>query len=223
MNNRDITISPDAKELYFCSSLGNSDFNTIIYMKEMNGKWSDPEIADFASDPHFKFYGPSFSPDGEKLFFVTNMPVDSGAPVNEDVWVMERSGDTWDKPYNIGAPVNSDAPEFFPSVTKNGTLFILPGTIMKAESVKFIFPGSGTENMKFRWEGAPQIDAGISRFNAFIAPDETYCIVPVYGLPDSYGGTDYYISYQRKDGSWTEAINSDQTLIPKAGRNIRLL
>ena len=36
---------------------------------------------------------------------------------------MDREGDGWGEPYNLGPPVNSDAPEYYPSVTSDGTLY----------------------------------------------------------------------------------------------------
>ncbi len=40
-----------------------------------------------------------------------------------------------------------------------------------------------------------------------VAPDESFVILPVYGLPDSLGGWDYYIVFRREDDSWSEPIN----------------
>ena len=44
-------------------------------------------------------------------------------------------------------------------------------------------------------------------YNSFIAEDESYLIFTSVGLGDSYGEGDLYISFRRKDGSWTKAKN----------------
>jgi hypothetical protein len=52
-----------------------------------------------------------------------------------------------------------------------------------------------------------QVNSGQTQYNAFIAPDESYIIVPTYGREDSFGATDYYISFRNENDEWTEAIN----------------
>ena len=51
------------------------------------------------------------------------------------------------------------------------------------------------------------MNCGQARFNAFISPDEDYIIVPVYGMPDGYGSTDYYIVYRNQKDEWSDPIN----------------
>ena len=42
----------------------------------------------------------------------------------------------------------------------------------------------------------PEINSGRSRYNALISSDERFLIVPTYGMEDSFGATDYYISFR---------------------------
>ena len=51
------------------------------------------------------------------------------------------------------------------------------------------------------------MNSGRSQFNAFVASDESYLIVPVDGRPDSIGGTDYYVVFRDSDDRWSEPIN----------------
>ena len=48
---------------------------------------------------------------------------------------------------------------------------------------------------------------GKARYNALIAPDESFIIVPAFGMPDSYGGTDYYIVFRDSSDRWSKPIN----------------
>ena len=52
-----------------------------------------------------------------------------------------------------------------------------------------------------------KVNGGRARFNAFIAPDESYIIVPTFGMPDSYGKTDYYIVFRDELDKWSDPIN----------------
>ena len=53
----------------------------------------------------------------------------------------------------------------------------------------------------------PQVNSGRSQFNAFVAPDESYLIVPIEGRSDSIGGCDYYVVFRNPDDRWSEPIN----------------
>jgi hypothetical protein len=119
---------------------------------------------------------------------------------------MERKGEGWGEPVNVGEPVNTDKGEYFPSVTREGTLY-------------FTGPGpAGDEEMIWRapWQNGrfakpeklpTEVNAGQARFNAFVAPDDSYLIVPMYGMPDTLGSTDYYVTFRNADGSWTKPQN----------------
>ena len=44
MFTRDVAITPDGKEIYFCVAIGNYTYSTILCMKEVDGRWLTPEI-----------------------------------------------------------------------------------------------------------------------------------------------------------------------------------
>ena len=72
-----VAVSPDGKEIYWSAWTGaykteDGSRNTeqIFYSNFENGKWSKPALAEFTKgNPHGLNGGPSFSPDGKKLFF----------------------------------------------------------------------------------------------------------------------------------------------------------
>jgi len=47
MFTRDITMTPDGKEIYFCVAIGNYTYSTILYTREVGGRWMPPEIVPF--------------------------------------------------------------------------------------------------------------------------------------------------------------------------------
>ena len=53
----------------------------------------------------------------------------------------------------------------------------------------------------------PHVNIGRARYNAFVGPDESYIIIPAYGMPDSYGATDYYISFRDSLDNWSRPVN----------------
>jgi hypothetical protein len=206
MFTRDVAITPDGKEIYFCVAIGNYAYSTIVYCKEVDGKWLPPEIVPFSGGPGVMDFEPALSADGSKLFFLSNRPDGDEAPGDQDIWVVERGPEGWGEPRNLGAPVNTDGGEFFPSLTEEGTLYFSRNA-----------PGSGLNQIyRSRWTGGAfqepellpaQVNCGSNRFNAFVSPDEGYIIVPAVGMAGAYDGVDYYIVFRNPDDQWSEPIN----------------
>lgn len=209
MYTRDIAITPDGNEIYFCVTLPGFNFATILYSRQENGIWSVPEVVPHMDDPHYFYFEPHISHDGRKLLFLSNQPdPDAGETTggDQDIWVMERSGDDWNKPYNLGEPVNSDSAEYYPSLTRNGTLYF---SRQPAGSRNSYIYRSRLINGKYTTPErlGPEVNSGQSQYNAFIDPDERFIIVPTVGREDSYGGADYYISFRTKDDTWSGPVN----------------
>lgn len=223
MYTRDVAMTPDGNEIYFGVSVGQ--FTTILMTKQEDGRWTEPEVAPFAADPTFMNLEPHIAPDGQRFFFLSNRPPEGGALApdeigtwtNQDIWVMDRTGDGWGEPYNLGAPVNSDEAEFFPSVTADGTIYFTrqppsgqEGYIYRARLVDGVY--QEPERLP------PQVNSTGLQFNAFIAPDESYLILGVLGRADSRGSADYYIVFRAEDDSWSEPVNmGDAINTPRGG------
>lgn len=205
MSERDLAIYPDGSEIYFCRNLGNHKFATIFYTKLIDGEWTEPEVLEFCRNPKYTYIEPFISPDGNKLFFVSNMNEDGGEPKSTDVWISKRVDGHWDKPYNPGEPVNSDQNEYFPSVTNNGTLYL---TKPDESGREFIFRFQFKDGKYSDPEKLDEnVNCGRVRYNAVISPDESFIIVPAFGMDDSFGGTDYYIVFRNENDEWSKPIN----------------
>ncbi|MEY3050532.1 MAG: hypothetical protein RLY31_317 [Bacteroidota bacterium] len=81
--------------------------------------WENIRPLAFSSDEYTCFH-PALSPDGKRLFFSSNMP---GGYGGFDLYYVQRRGDDWGKPVNLGKEVNSAANEVFPFVHESGMLF----------------------------------------------------------------------------------------------------
>ena len=208
MFTRDVAMTPDGREIYFGVALGNYGWSTILVTREVNGRWTEPEVVLHLDDPGYLNFEPCISPDGKKFYFLSTRPDPSKNEKegDQDIWAMDRLSDGWGQPTNLGAPVNTDQAEYFPSVTRDGTLYFTRAE--KDGRTSFIY--------RARWKDGrfqepeklpPQVNSGTSQFNAFIAPDESYIIVPVFGRKDSLGGTDYYVVFRDADDIWSEPVN----------------
>jgi WD40-like Beta Propeller Repeat len=65
---------------------------------------------------------PFISRDGKKFFMASNRP---GGLGGIDIWLSTRArkGDPWGAPVNVGAPVNSSANDFCPTLARDGRNF----------------------------------------------------------------------------------------------------
>ncbi|MDX1387727.1 MAG: hypothetical protein R3344_00950 [Acidobacteriota bacterium] len=200
LSERDVTMTPDGSELYFSAQVGErGNFTAIVFTRQVDGVWTRPEVAPFSGQ--YLDIEPHVSPDGSKLFFASNR----GG--NMDIWVVDRVGDGWGAPRNIGPPVNTEGDEFFPSVTRDGTIYYTGPDENGAEVIYRARPAGDGEGYAKPEQLPEQVNSGQLRFNAFVSPDESFLIVPMYGREDSLGGVDYYVVFRSDDDIWTEPIS----------------
>jgi hypothetical protein len=212
MYERDVAMTPDGREIYWGVVAGRHA--VIMYTRLVDGRWTAPMVAPFSRDPRFLNLEPHISPDGGRFFFLSTRPPDGdpvpdeqvGEWVNQDIWVMDRTEDGWGEPYNLGPPVNSEAPEFFPSATLDGTLYFTREETEPRASL--IYRSRMADGRYVEPERLPEaVNSTDQQYNAFIAPDERYLILGVFGRDDARGGTDYYATFRNEDDTWTGPVN----------------
>lgn len=203
-NERDITFSPDRNELFY--TLKGNSFHTLVNIKRDNNIWGEKAVAPFSGK--YSDLEPCFSYNGKKLFFVSNRPTDnSKEPKDYDIWYVEKTDSGWGKPVNPGAPLNSEANEFYPSITKNGKIYFCAKTNTTIGGEDLFY----SEFIDGKYQ--PPVNLGDSintardEFNAFISPKENYIIYTSTGLGAGLGGGDLWISFKNLKGEWKKAVN----------------
>lgn len=85
--------------------------------------WSPPARPSFGSD-HLEF-DPFIALDGATVYYTSFRPTAPGgeARADGDLWRVRRTATGWSEPQHLGSEINTDANEFFPSVTADGTLY----------------------------------------------------------------------------------------------------
>ncbi|UCH85074.1 MAG: PD40 domain-containing protein [Candidatus Latescibacterota bacterium] len=222
MYERDVAMTPDGNELYF--GLMSGGYVMIIGTKQEKGKWSPPEIASFCDNPDAFDLEPHITPDGKRMLFLSTRPQPGQEPmtgwVYQDIWAADREGDGWSQPYNIGWPINTDDPEYFPSVTKDGTMYFTREIDDGGKRRSLIHRSRSADGKYEEAEVLPeQVNPGDMQFNAFIDPDEKYLIVCMAGHPENIGRGDYYVCFRSEDDTWTDAINMGEA-INTPGNNV---
>lgn len=205
---RDISISQNQDEIYFSAQSFFGELSTIVVIKKVKNKWSEPKITSFSGQ--FHDLEPFLSPDGLKLYFASNRPVsiDNSEPKDYDIWFVERSSKSaeWSVPKNIGAPINTEKNEFYPAVSSNGNLYFTSDWDSSKGKDDIFF--SNFENGEYTTPIS--LSTGINsdgyEFNSFISPDENILVFSGYNRKDGKGSGDLYISF--KDGvNWSIATN----------------
>ena len=127
-----LCFSLDLKTVYYTrnsynGNLYNGDNNklslfsaTAVKTEKGITEWGNFKELPFNSD-QYSVGHPALSPDGKKLYFVSDMP---GTIGETDIFVVDILGDdTYSHPKNIGSVVNSSGKEMFPFLTKNKIYF----------------------------------------------------------------------------------------------------
>ncbi len=203
---RDITMTPDGDELYFCIVLGNYNYTSILGTKLINGKWTEPQAVSFITEPEYMYIEPHLSASGNKFFFVSNKHTGDPNSIDSDIWIADRTDTGWGKPYNPGEPLNTGVKEYFPSVTENGTLYF---TRAGADNISYICRSKLVDGKYSEPERLPDninIPRGV--YNAYIFPDESCLLYCIYGNPGGYGMADYYISFRDENDNWSDPVNA---------------
>ncbi len=120
---------------------------------------------------------------------------------------MDREDGGWTNAQMLGETINTSLSETFPSLTNNGTLYFSRAS-EENHQVEHIYRARLVAGKYAEAELLPEnVNSGKTQFNAFVAADESYLIVSVYGREDSIGSVDYYIVYRNKEDVWSKPIN----------------
>jgi len=201
-------FSPDGKSIYFVKSTPDFSFWTMVSSQFENNKWSEPQVMPFSG----KYTdGDQFvTSDGKRIFFISARPLSinasPAAPIRLRIWVTDRTENGWSEPVNLGEPVNGDGSQYFPTLTKDGTLYF--GSNRKGGNGGVDLYRSKFANGKFLEPEnlGDTINTKFDEYEPLIAPDERFLIFMANGRPDGLGGYDLFISYN-ENGKWTKPEN----------------
>lgn len=116
------SISPDGKTLYFVSNRGNrqGEFDIWRAHKLDDKKWSDPENLGDSINTKFNEQSPFIHFDNRTLYFSSNGRAGMGGL---DIYMSRMINDsTWSTPKNLGYPINTHRDDDGLIVNAKGTL-----------------------------------------------------------------------------------------------------
>jgi len=202
-------FSPDGTEFYWTQAFRGP----IAFSKLENGRWTAPAPAPFVSE--FGEGEPIFSPDGQRLYFLSMRPLEPGAePGKENIWYVDREGDGWAEARPVDAVVNEFDHHWLFSVSEGGTLYFssIRGDgyggrdLFRSRRVNGVH--QAPENL------GPVINSEETDHTPFIAPDESYLLFSSSGHDDTPGDFRFFISYRTEDGGWSTPQPLDHVTRP---------
>ena len=117
-------LSPDGKTMYLTqckTDPNNPRFATIVVSHRSDATWTKPTELIISKDTTCSYAHPAVSPDGEWLYFVSDMP---GGMGGLDIWRCRLlSHGEVGVVENLGRPVNTAGDEMFPTFRPNGDLY----------------------------------------------------------------------------------------------------
>ncbi|MER3375798.1 MAG: OmpA family protein [Allomuricauda sp.] len=124
-----VAFSPDQQTIYFTRNnygkrlkRGKNGINHLkIYQSNLiDGEWTNAVEVPFNSE-NYSTGHPSISPDGTKMYFVSDKP---GGYGETDIYVVDilENGE-FSEPKNLGRGINTSGKEMFPYITENTLYF----------------------------------------------------------------------------------------------------
>ena len=116
-------FSADNREMFITQCLTDPSYPryaTIAVSNRSDAAWGKATKVELSKDTLSNFAHPALSPDGNWLYFVSDMP---GGKGGKDIWRVRITGGSYGGIENVGAPVNTPGDEEFPTFRPNGDLY----------------------------------------------------------------------------------------------------
>ena len=180
-------FAPGMKEFYFTTRGGERKRPTVIGFRQENNIWR--KFTEFTRDGEV-----SFSPDGRRMHTAEGYH--------------DRVGKNWSERKGLGPMFErEDWGIMRLSASAEGTYVFDDYKSDDVIRISRVKDGKRQAPVKM----GPVVNTGKWTAHPFIAPDESYLIWDSE-RPEGYGGSDLYISFKQKDGSWGPAINMGESV-----------
>ena len=117
------SFSPDGRTMYLTQCRSDASYPryaTIVTSNRSDAAWSKATELVITRDTLSAYAHPAVSPDGQWLYFASNMP---GGQGGYDIWRVAITTSGLGGVENLGAPINTPGDELFPTFRPNGDLY----------------------------------------------------------------------------------------------------
>ena len=116
-------FSPDGRTMYLTQCRTDASYPryaTIMTSNRSDAAWSKATELIITRDTLSAYAHPAVSPDGQWLYFASNMP---GGQGGYDIWRVAITSSGLGGIENLGTPINTPGDELFPTFRPNGDLY----------------------------------------------------------------------------------------------------
>lgn len=116
-------LSPDQREMYLTQCVTAPSYPRyaqIVKSNRSDAAWGKASSVELTKDTLSCFAHPAVSPDGQWLYFVSDMP---GGKGGLDIWRVRITSAGYGGVENLGEPINTPGNEMFPTFRPNGDLY----------------------------------------------------------------------------------------------------
>jgi outer membrane protein OmpA-like peptidoglycan-associated protein len=190
--------------------------NTIHMVKKAPVLYKKENLGSNVNSPSGEI-GPVITQDGKTLFIDRkNHPENTPGNDNDDIWITHYQNGSWEKVANFGWPLNNNSHNFVLSVSPDentmlvGNLYNQDGSPVNATGVSVTYRTAGGWSIPEKLEIEDFYSDGIEvSYN--LSADRKTLILSVE-RKDTYGEHDLYVSFLRKDDTWSKPVNMGRVL-----------
>ena len=116
-------FTPDQSQMYLtqCTTDPNYPrYATIVTSNRSDAAWGKASALEITRDTLSSYAHPAVSPDGQWIYFTSDMP---GGKGGYDIWRVRLTSNGLGGVENLGEPVNTPGNEMFPTFRPNGDLY----------------------------------------------------------------------------------------------------
>ena len=116
-------LSPDQREMYLTQCVTDPlypKYSQIVKSSRSDAAWGKAAALEITHDTLSSYAHPAISPDGEWLYFTSDMP---GGQGGLDIWRVRITSAGLGGVENMGEPINTPGNEEFPTFRPNGDLY----------------------------------------------------------------------------------------------------
>lgn len=222
-------FAPDVISLEGVSEFGsvfNREGTEFFYGVDLNGrseirytrlqdvKWTLP--APLLSNERVSYNDPFLSPDGNRLYFISNYSSEGKMPKGDfDILYIKRNNEGWGRViHNVGSNINSERDEYYMSFDAEGTMYFSSNVnAAKDQKQDFDILSSRFIDGVFKHSIllGDAINTDAYEADVFVALDASYMIFCAV-RENGYGKGDLYISFRDENGHWSKAVNMGKVI-----------
>jgi hypothetical protein len=202
----------DGNEVFWAVVFEN-ETGVLMGMRRDGDAWAELKPLPF-SEARFRDICPTLSADGTKLYFTSSRPVRKGGnPDGFNMWVVDRTASGWSEPRPLAPEIGSNK-DARPVFSGDGTMYFGSGREGTVDGTNIF----RSRRIDGKFETPQRLDAGFNTSNAmpaYISPDERVLLFESF-RPGGLGGSDFWRSLRRSDGTWGPAANLGDPVNSKA-------